>query len=189
MSAPPITMTASTPRRSASPRAASSAAGEPRGRQHAGNGNGRITGHHDIGSAWQGLADGEIGLAAHHHRVAHGQRAEVPQVRLEPPRQPPAAPMTPLSATATTNTISITPPAAPTLQPRQRIAAEPAQPPLVLQDRAQRSVELDRRRVPVEHRPLKRVQPSRRQRRARCTSSARPIPRRRKAGRTNRSSR
>ena len=44
--------------------------------------------HHDIGAAWQRPArERLVGLAAHHHRLAPGDVAEVPHLGLEPPRQ------------------------------------------------------------------------------------------------------
>src|SRR5689334_6647077 len=64
----------------------------------------------------------------------------------------PPLPTTPFSATAAMRTISITR-VSPRRQPRQRIAGDAHHGPLVHQYAAERLVEIDRGRVPVEHRP------------------------------------
>jgi len=46
-----------------------------------------VAADHDGGATVERLADRQIGLAPHHHRLAHGQRAEMLHVRFEPPRQ------------------------------------------------------------------------------------------------------
>ncbi len=52
----------------------------------------RIAGDHDIGAPIERLADRQIGLASHHHRLAQGEAAEMREVGLHPPRQPAGAP-------------------------------------------------------------------------------------------------
>ena len=99
----------------------------------------------------------------------------------------PPAPITPFSATATMRTISVI--ASPAPAPSAP-AADPAHGPLVHQHGAQLFVEFDRRRIPVQHRPLQpRPAVRRRIACARCASSALPMPLPRCAGRPNRSSR
>jgi hypothetical protein len=51
----------------------------------------RRAAHDDVGSLRQGLAYRFIGLAAHQHRLADGQRLEMPQIRRQVPGQPVAA--------------------------------------------------------------------------------------------------
>lgn len=54
-------------------------------------GKSAIAAHDDGGAAFERPADRGIGLAPDHHRLAHGQRAEMHHVRFEPPRQAIAA--------------------------------------------------------------------------------------------------
>ena len=55
--------------------------------QHARRGKSPVAADHDIGATRERLADRKIGLAPHHHRLAHGGGAEVLHVGSEPPRQ------------------------------------------------------------------------------------------------------
>src|SRR5271166_517375 len=62
------------------------------GRDRPGSGKAPLATHYDIGAADKRLADREIRLASHHHRLAHRNPAEMGEVRPEAPRQAAAPP-------------------------------------------------------------------------------------------------
>ena len=123
------------------------------GRHRARRGPAGFAGQHDIGAVLERLADRLIGLAPHDDRLADGERAKMREVGFQPPRQ---------LAVAADDVVFADRGDQHDLHQRAPSPAKLANAlPLKRQIRhssitvrANRPVEIDRRLVPVEHRPF-----------------------------------